>query len=91
MQRIKRGDVRPLDEVRREGFGEEGNLDHEIEGRHSGSGSITLDPREKREITAILAQAARKSYLEIGPVSFHSRSGKINLNAQLYEPGDEYE
>ena len=91
LQRIKRGDVRPVDEVRRENFGEEGNLDHEIEGRHSGSGSITLDTREKREITAILAQAARKSYLEIGPVSFHSRSGKINLNAQLYEPEDEYE
>lgn len=94
IQRIKRGEVSPVEEVRE--YREESVRGEQMEryeagGRRSHFGGIVLDQEEKLEIAAILARAARKSYLEVGDISFSSRSGKINLNARLYEPEDEYE
>lgn len=96
LQRIKRRDIRPAFPIAvfEEAVSGSETLQSNEPAPYSfrtSSGSITLDRDERSQIIAILSRAARKSYLEVGELNVESRAGKIQLNAQLYEPEDEYE
>ena len=93
LQRVLRGDIRPATRVPGRGTVDQTTFESKpgSEIRGVDSGSITLDRKDKQEISAVLARAARKSYLEIGDLNFRSRAGRIHLSAELYEPEDEYE
>lgn len=96
LQRIKRGDVLPTKELSElqsnpiQGGGRK--ADHTTVG-DSGltSPKVVLDGEDLAEIAAVLARSASKSYLEIGDLSYDCKAGKVNLQARLYEPEEEYE
>ncbi|MGH3147430.1 MAG: ATP-binding protein [Rubrobacter sp.] len=90
VQRILRGEVRPLASV----SGERGPV-----GGSGGSGRgkvgdgpvFALGEEEREEIAAILGRAARAGYLEVEDVRFEARPGEVSIRASVYEPEEEYE
>ena len=90
MQRIVRGEVRPLPAesvAAGEGKGSRGV------GRGGGAGGpvLSLGEEERARIADILGRAARAGYLEVDEVRFEVRPGEISFRARVYEPEEEYE
>ena len=92
VQRILRGEIRPLASV---GIGEvgKGGPGREESGRgREGDGPVlVLGEEERGEIAAILGRAVRAEYLEVEDVRFEARPGEISVRARVYEPEEEYE
>jgi hypothetical protein len=90
VQRILRGEVRPVEEVsgaeRREGAGGRRAVE-----RREGGPVLELGEEESARIADILRQAARAGYLEVEELRVESRPGEISLRARVYEPEEEYE
>jgi anti-sigma regulatory factor (Ser/Thr protein kinase) len=98
VQRILRGDVRPVEVVDAgEGFvgggGGVGSTRRFMVTSSGGSGGalLSLGEQERAGIADILRRAARAGYLEVEDVRFQSRPGEISISARVYEPEDEYE
>jgi hypothetical protein len=96
VQRILRGEVRPLASLGIGGAGKDrpGQVES---GRGSGRGRggegpvLVLGEEERGEIAAILGRAVRAEYLEVEDVRFEARPGEISIRARVYEPEEEYE
>ena len=94
LQRILRGEVPVVDSVTgyEAGFREvweragEGGLE-----RARGRARLDLGDEEVAKIAAILGEAARTRYLEVGTLEFESRPGEIVVRSRVYEPEEEYE
>jgi Histidine kinase-, DNA gyrase B-, and HSP90-like ATPase len=90
VQRILRGEVRPVEEVS-VGERREGVRGRRAVGRREGGPVLELGEEESARIADILRRAARAGYLEVEELSFESRPGEISLRARVYEPEEEYE
>jgi hypothetical protein len=90
VQRILRGEVRPVEGVsgRERGEGVRGGR---AVGRREGGPVLELGEEESARIADILRRAARAGYLEVEGLRFESRPGEISLRARVYEPEEEYE
>ena len=90
MQRIIRGEVRPVEAVEGiPGVGAVGS--RRITGTGNGGPVLSLGEEESAGIADILRRAARAGYLEVEDLRFESRPGEISVRARVYEPEDEYE
>ena len=90
VQRILRGEIRPLGDV----SGAKGGVGTEkrnIVGRKPDGPMLTLGDEETGEIADILRRVARAGYLEVEDLRVESRPGEISLRARVYEPEEEYE
>ena len=90
VQRILRGEVRPVEEVSA-GERKESTGKRRDGGRRVGGPVLELGEVESESITDILRRAARAGYLEVEEVRLESRPGEISLRARVYEPEEEYE
>jgi Histidine kinase-, DNA gyrase B-, and HSP90-like ATPase len=90
VQRILRGEVRPLEGISggERGAGVE---DRRAVGRRDGGPVLDLGEEESGRIADILRRAARAGYMEVDELRFESRPGEISLRARVYEPEEEYE
>jgi Histidine kinase-, DNA gyrase B-, and HSP90-like ATPase len=90
VQRILRGEVRPLEGISggERGAGVGGRR---AVGRRDGGPVLDLGEDESGRIAAILRRAARAGYMEVDELRFESRPGEISLRARVYEPEEEYE
>jgi hypothetical protein len=91
LQRILRGEVRPLVDERGGGGGRETRTGA---GRSENAGEgplLALGEEERLGIADILGRAARAGYLEVEDVRFEVRPGEISFRARVYEPEEEYE
>lgn len=90
VQRIMRGEVRPLDDV---AGGE--SAGESVGGRTPGNGVggpvLVLGDEDRARIADILRRAARAGYLEVEDLRVESRQGEISLRSRVYEPEEEYE
>ena len=95
LQRVLRGEVSTVDSVSgyeagvqevRERAGEGEELE-----RERGRARLDLGDEEVAKIAAILGEAARTRYLEVGTLEFESRPGEIVVRSRIYEPEEEYE
>jgi anti-sigma regulatory factor (Ser/Thr protein kinase) len=89
VQRVLRGDVRPLRPVSPESDATMGLGARRAVG--GGGPVLTLGAEETAGIADILRRAARAGYLEIEDLRLESRPGEISLRARVYEPEEEYE
>jgi hypothetical protein len=90
IQRIMRGEVRPVEVVSR-GRRAAVAWDRRA-GVETGRGPVLeLGEEESGRIEDILRRAARAGYMEIEDVRLESRPGEISLRARVYEPEEEYE
>jgi Histidine kinase-, DNA gyrase B-, and HSP90-like ATPase len=90
VQRILRGEVRPVREVSA-GEGKEGTGRRRAGGIMGGGPVLELGHEESARITDILRRAARAGFMEVEDVRLESRPGEISLRARVYEPEEEYE
>jgi Histidine kinase-, DNA gyrase B-, and HSP90-like ATPase len=90
VQRILRGEVRPLEGISggERGVGVGGRRPV---GRRAGGPVLDLGEEESGRIADILRGAARAGYMEVDELRFESRPGEITLRARVYEPEEEYE
>jgi len=90
VQRILRGEVRPLEGLSE---GERGAWvgGRKPVGRRDGGPVLDLGEEESGRIADILRRAARAGYMEVDELRFESRPGEISLRARVYEPEEEYE
>jgi hypothetical protein len=96
VQRILRGEVRPLEsvgigEVGKDGPGRGPGREESGRGREGDGPVLVLGEEERGEIAAILGRAVRAEYLEVEDVRFEARPGEISVRARVYEPEEEYE
>jgi hypothetical protein len=90
VQRILRGEVRPVESVSEE-EGVEGRV-RRRGGRVMGEGPVlALGEQETARIADILRRAAGAQYVEVEDLRLESRPGEISLRARVYEPEEEYE
>lgn len=90
VQRVWRGEVRPVEEVSLKGKG--GLQKRKVAGRGAEEGPVLAVGEEERGAVAdILRRAARASFLEIEELRVESRPGEISLRARVYEPEEDYE
>jgi Histidine kinase-, DNA gyrase B-, and HSP90-like ATPase len=90
VQRILRGEVRPVEDVFAEERGE-GSKGRRVGGGVDGGPVLELGEEESARIAGILRRAARAEYLEVEDLRLESRPGEITLRARVYEPEEEYE
>ena len=90
VQRILRGEVRPVDSVSG-GEREGGVWGGRAVGRRGAGPVLELGEEESARIEDILRRAARAGYLEVEGLRFESRPGEISLRARVYEPEEQYE
>ena len=90
VQRILRGEVRPVEGVSG-GERDEGGGGRRAIGRRDGGPVLELGEEESARIADILRRAARAGYMEVEELRFESRPGEISLRARVYEPEEEYE
>ena len=90
VQRILRGEVRPVEGVSGGECGE-GVRGRRAAGRRDGGPVLELGEEERARIADILRRAARAAYMEVEELRFESRLGEISLRARVYEPEEEYE
>jgi hypothetical protein len=90
VQRILRGEVRPVEGVSGGERGE-GVRGRRAAGRRDGGPVLELGEEERARIADILRRAARAAYVEVEKLRFESRPGEISLRARVYEPEEEYE
>jgi hypothetical protein len=91
VQRILRGEVRPLVDER---GGDGGREIGTSVGRSGNAGEgplLALGKEERLAIADILGRAARAGYLKLEDVRFEVRPGEISIRARVYEPEEEYE
>ena len=86
VQRVLRGDVRPLGGA----SGRVGSARGRAT-RRAGGPVLRLGEKESGGIADILRGAARAGYLEVEDLRFESRPGEISITARVYEPEEEYE
>ena len=92
VQRILRGEVRPLASVGIWELGEDGpGREESGRGREGDGPVLVLGEQERGEIAAILGRVVRAEYLEVEDVRFEARPGEIFVRARVYEPEEEYE
>ena len=91
VQRILRGEVRPLLAAERGGGGREPGTGAAGRGSAGEGPLLALGEEERRGIADILGRAARAGYLEVEDVRFKVRPGEIFFRARVYEPEEEYE
>ncbi len=90
VQRILRGEVRPLVDERGGGSREPGT--GLARRGNAGEGPLlALGEEERLRIADILGWAARAGYLEVEDVRFEVRPGEVSFRARVYEPEEEYE
>jgi hypothetical protein len=92
VQRVMRGEVRPVEAVsgRDTGAGEaRGGEAQVVDG--GGGPVLRLGDEESGGIKDILRRAARAGYLEVEDLRFESRPGEISITARVYEPEEEYD
>ncbi len=90
VQRIVRGEVRPLEDVLEvEGAGGPGR--EQAAASDGGGPVLVLGDEDRARIADILRRAARAGYLEVEDLRVESRRGEISLRSRVYEPEDEYE
>ena len=88
VQRVVRGEVRPLEVV----SGRVGGGRGRTATKDGGLGPVLrLGDEETAAIADILRRAARAGYLEVDDLGFRSRPGEISITARVYEPEEEYE
>ena len=90
VQRVLRGEVRPVEGV------SAGGSAGRFRGRRAGGGLergpvLELGEEESARIADILKEAARAGYMEVEELRLESRPGEISLRARVYEPEEEYE
>jgi hypothetical protein len=90
VQRIIRGEVRPVENVSG-GERDEGIRDRRAVGKRDGGPLLELGEEESARIRDILRRAARAGYMEIEELRIESRPGEISLRARVYEPEEQYE
>ena len=92
VQRILRGEVRPLANVGIGGVSkDEPGREESGRGREGDGPVLVLGEEERGEIAAILGRVVRAEYLEVEDVRFEARPGEIFVRARVYEPEEEYE
>jgi len=90
VQRIVRGEVRPLEDVSEvEGAGGSGRV--QVAAADGGGPVLVLGDEDRASIADILRRAARAGYLEVEDLRVESRRGEIFLRSRVYEPEEEYE
>ncbi|MBA2533714.1 MAG: ATP-binding protein [Rubrobacter sp.] len=90
VQRIVRGEVRPLEDVSEvEGAGGPGR--EQVAAADGGGPVLVLGDEDRARIADILRRAARAGYLEVEDLRVESRQGEISLRSRVYEPEEEYE
>jgi hypothetical protein len=94
VQRIMRGEVRPLEDVS-EMVVAGGKGREEVaatDGGEPGGGPVlVLGEEDRARIADILRRAARAGYLEVEDLRVESRQGEISIRSRVYEPEEEYE
>jgi Histidine kinase-, DNA gyrase B-, and HSP90-like ATPase len=90
VQRILRGEVRPVEGISGEA-GDEAPEGRRVGRRVDGGPVLELGEEESARIADILRRAARAGYLEVEDLRLESRPGEISLRARVYEPEEEYE
>jgi hypothetical protein len=90
VQRILRGEVRPVEDVSAEERSK-GTRSRRVGGGVDGGPVLELGEEESARIADILRRAARAGYLEVEELRLESRPGEISLRARVYEPEEEYE
>jgi Histidine kinase-, DNA gyrase B-, and HSP90-like ATPase len=90
VQRILRGEVRPVEGVSGGERGE-GVRGRRAVGRRDSGPVLELGEEERARIADILRRAARAAYMEVEKLRFESRPGEISLRARVYEPEEEYD
>jgi hypothetical protein len=88
VQRILRGEVRPVEGVGERGVGVG---DRRVVGRRDGGPVLEIGEEESARIADILRRAALAGYLEVEELRVESRPGEISLRARVYEPEEQYE
>ncbi|CAN5884080.1 hypothetical protein BH23ACT11_BH23ACT11_06180 [soil metagenome] len=92
MQRILRNEVVPAELVRaRDSDSGTGGGSGEILWDDSGQARLDLTREEISRIAAILGEAARTRYMEVGELNVESRPGEIVMRSRVYEPEEQYE
>lgn len=91
MQRVKRGEIESSGEVAAEGTEVVESGSRETLDKVVGQARLRLDREEISRIAAILGEAARTRYLEVGEFKVESRPGEIVMRSLVYEPEEEYE
>ena len=90
VQRVLRGDVRPLEVV--SGRDEVGEVEGRAADKEDSRGPVLrLRGEESAAIADIIGRAARAGYLEVDDLRFEGRPGEISITARVYEPEEEYE
>lgn len=90
-QRIIKGGVAPAGLVSSGSIASGIGASRTGRGAGVGGGVLPIGEKEKAEIAAILARAARAGYMEVDDLRVESRPGEILLKARVYEPEEEYE
>jgi hypothetical protein len=90
VQRILRGEVRPVEDLSGGERGE-GVRGRRAVGRRDRGPVLELGEEESARIADILRRAARAGYMEVEELRFESRPGEISLRARVYEPEEQYE
>ncbi len=90
VQRILRGEVRPVENVSG-GQRDEGVRDRRAVGKRDGGPVLELGEEESARIADILRRAARAGYMEVEELRIESRPGEISLRVRVYEPEEQYE
>jgi hypothetical protein len=90
VQRILRGEVRPVENVSG-GERDEGVRDRRAVRKRDGGPVLELGEEESARIADILRRAARAGYMEVEELRIESRAGEISLRARVYEPEEQYE
>jgi Histidine kinase-, DNA gyrase B-, and HSP90-like ATPase len=88
VQRILRGEIRPVEGV--SGRGRDAGGGRAV-GRRDGGPVLQLGEEESGRIADILRRAALAGYLEVEELRVESRPGEISLRARIYEPEEQYE
>lgn len=93
MQRIGKGKTKAADAVGVEEIGKNSSSERDevISAVSTGDARLELNQEEISRIAAILGEAARTSYLEVGDIRIEYRPGEIVVRSLVYEPEEEYE
>lgn len=89
VQRVLRGEIRPVARVKSEAV--RGSGESRASRRGETGPVLRLGEEEREGIAAILRRAARAGYLELEDLGVESRPGEVVVRARVYEPEDEYE
>jgi hypothetical protein len=91
IQRIKRGEIEPANSVAIDMGPPEKSSSVEALEDGFRQARLQLDQEEISRIAAIIGEAARSRYLEVGEFRVESRPGEIVIRSPVYEPEEEYE